>query len=101
MGTIAYPFLPGIVYWGFNIYEGIYAVLEISDTGSGIPPEIIDKIFEPYFTTKETGKGTGLGLSVVYGIIEDHNGYINVSSIPGHGTCFRILILDYQVFSGH
>ncbi|MCP3872096.1 MAG: PAS domain S-box protein [Desulfobacteraceae bacterium] len=73
-----------------NITPGTYLKLEVSDTGSGIKPEILDKIFEPYFTTKEIGKGTGLGLAVVLGIIEEHNGYIKVYSEPGEGATFHV-----------
>jgi PAS domain S-box-containing protein len=64
--------------------------ITVSDTGSGIPAEIIDKIFDPFFTTKLTGQGTGLGLSVSYGIIKDHQGEIRVHSTPGERTRFII-----------
>ncbi len=67
-----------------------YAVLSISDTGHGISEELIDKIFDPYFTTKEQGKGTGLGLAVVYGIVKDHGGDIKVHSEIGRGTTLEI-----------
>jgi len=64
--------------------------VSVSDTGSGIPPEILARIFDPFFTTKPVGKGTGLGLSVSYGIIEKHGGKIDVASQPGQGTTFTV-----------
>lgn len=67
-------------------------VIEIEDTGSGIPPEDVSKIFEPFFTTKEVGKGTGLGLAVCYGIITEHNGRLSVRSNVGKGTVFSIFL---------
>jgi len=67
-------------------------VITVADTGTGIKEENINKIFDPFFTTKEAGKGTGLGLAVIYGIIEQHNGQIEVSSTPGHGAVFTITL---------
>ncbi|GAB4345217.1 MAG: hypothetical protein Kow006_02130 [Gammaproteobacteria bacterium] len=70
--------------------EGGQALIEVEDTGKGMPPEVKRKIFDPFFTTKPVGKGTGLGLSLSYGIIQKHGGSIEVESEPGKGTRFRI-----------
>jgi two-component system, cell cycle sensor histidine kinase and response regulator CckA len=74
---------------------GEYVLVEFEDTGSGIAPELIDKIFDPFYTTKEVGKGTGLGLSTVYGIIKQTGGFIYVESELKKGTIFRIFLPRY------
>jgi len=81
ISATVYPDLP----------PGRYVKLTVSDTGAGIDHEIKDRIFDPYFTTKEVGKGTGIGLSVVHGIVKSHNGAISVDSKFGEGTNFSIL----------
>jgi PAS domain S-box-containing protein len=70
--------------------EGNYAFVEISDTGEGIPQQNLDRIFEPYFTTKEQGKGTGLGMAIAYGIVRQHHGTVTVASAVGKGTTFTV-----------
>jgi len=69
-----------------------HIIIEIEDDGPGIKKDILDKIFDPFFSTKEPGQGTGLGLSVSYGIIHEHNGDIRVQSTPGYGARFTITI---------
>lgn len=75
-----------------GLKPGAYLRLTAADNGPGIPPAVLDRIFEPFFTTKKQGEGSGLGLSVVHGIVKSHDGAITVSSDPGHGTEFAILL---------
>jgi len=77
---------------GLDIPPGEYALLTVSDTGAGIRADIIDKIFDPYFTTKEIGKGTGMGLSITHGIVKSYGGAITVESTLGQGTTFRVYL---------
>ncbi len=75
---------------GVDIVPGEYVQLEISDTGSGMSAQVLENIFDPYFTTKEKGSGTGLGLAVVHGIIKRSKGYLSVHSKPGQGSMFTV-----------
>ena len=76
----------------FDLIPGNYLKITVTDTGQGILPDVIDRIFDPYFTTKGIGKGSGMGLAVVHGIIKSHNGAISVESNIGKGTTFIILL---------
>jgi CheY-like chemotaxis protein len=73
-----------------DIKPGLFVLLSVSDTGEGINPEILKKIFDPYFTTKEPGKGTGMGLAIIHGIVESYGGFVTCESVVGQGTIFRL-----------
>ncbi|MGB5994927.1 MAG: PAS domain S-box protein [Candidatus Deferrimicrobiaceae bacterium] len=72
--------------------HGTYVSFSLTDTGVGIPPENIPRIFEPFFSTKDPGKGSGMGLAMAYGIVKNHGGTLDVRSAPGKGTTFRVLV---------
>lgn len=78
--------------WVRTGYDDQWLWVEVQDTGKGIPPEHLTQIFDPFFTTKPVGKGTGLGLSLAYGIVQKHGGRIDVSSVVGQGSTFRVWI---------
>jgi PAS domain S-box-containing protein len=71
-------------------FSGTYVELSVGDTGPGIPPEVLDRMFEPFFSTKDVGKGSGMGLSMVHGIVHDHGGHVLVDTAPGCGARFRV-----------
>ena len=84
--------IDGDIVKGADLRSGRYLRLEVSDTGTGMDNEVLDKIFDPFFSTKPMGDGTGLGLSVVHGIVKNHGGSINVFSKPGQGTTFHVFL---------
>jgi len=77
---------------GKSAPAGEFVMISVSDTGTGMPPDVLEKVFEPFFTTKESGKGTGLGLSMVYGFVQQCRGHVEVESEPNAGTTIRIFL---------
>src|SRR3984957_18302326 len=75
-----------------DVQPGRYALIAVSDTGSGIPAAMLDKVFDPFFTSKGPGKGTGLGLSMVYGFVKQSAGHIKIYSEEGHGTTIKMYL---------
>jgi PAS domain S-box-containing protein len=98
--TTAVEFDESTAAQSMQIKPGKFICLSVSDSGTGIAPENLPRIFEPFFTTKETGKGTGLGLATVFGIVQEHKGWINVYSEHGQGTTFRIYLPRLDRISG-
>ncbi|MDO9187434.1 MAG: ATP-binding protein, partial [Bacteroidia bacterium] len=82
----------GKIYARTGYLDSEWLWIEIEDTGKGIPEDVQSKIFDPFFTTKPVGTGTGLGLSLSYQIVQNHHGRIELDSVPGRGTRFRIYL---------
>jgi PAS domain S-box-containing protein len=92
IGLTEIEFAPDLPIFAPDITPGEYLQLTVKDTGIGMSPDVVKRVFEPFFTTREVGKGTGMGLAVVYGIVKDLQGTITVESEPGVGSGFRVLL---------
>ncbi|HUG23408.1 PAS domain S-box protein, partial [Piscinibacter sp.] len=77
---------------GSRIAAGRWVELSVNDSGAGVPPEVMERMFEPFYSTKEVGRGSGMGLAMVHGIVHDHGGHVRVDTRPGGGTTFRVLL---------
>jgi PAS domain S-box-containing protein len=91
-GDLAITVENQVVEEGVSARGGEFVMIAVSDTGVGMPPDVLEKVFEPFFTTKESGKGTGLGLSMVYGFVQQCDGHVKVESAPNAGTTIRIFL---------
>lgn len=89
---------PALPYHGAELTPGEYVRLTVSDTGQGMDEDTLERVFEPYFTTKRVGEGTGLGLATVHGIIKAHHGHVIVSSAPNAGTTFEVCLPAAEIF---
>ncbi|MCG8491779.1 MAG: ATP-binding protein, partial [Sneathiellales bacterium] len=82
-----------------DVPAGDYVAVDVQDEGNGIPKDTLEKVFEPFFSTKEPGKGTGLGLSMVYGFVKKSDGSISIDSVIGKGTCVHLYLPRYAIDS--